>query len=62
LLLTSKALAAIKGRDFVLPDDVKYLAVPVLRHRIILRSEAEIEGLSADDIISSILQSIEVPR
>jgi len=41
---------------------VKYLAIPVLRHRIILRSEAEIEGLSADDIISSILQSIEVPR
>jgi len=62
LLLASKALASLRGRDFVVPDDVKYLAYPVLRHRLVLRSEAEIEGLSSDDIISNILQGIEVPR
>jgi MoxR-like ATPase len=62
LLLASKALAALRGRDFVIPDDVKYLACPVLRHRLVLRSEAEIEGVSADDIILNILQGIEVPR
>ncbi|MEQ8171758.1 MAG: MoxR family ATPase, partial [Candidatus Eremiobacterota bacterium] len=62
LLLASKALAALRGRDFVIPDDVKYLACPVLRHRLVLRSEAEIEGISADDIILNILEGIEVPR
>jgi len=62
LLLSSKALAAVRGRSFVLPDDVKEIAKPVLRHRIILRPEAEIDGLSADDAIEEILASVEVPR
>lgn len=62
LLLSSKALAAVRGRTFVLPDDVKEIAKPVLRHRIILRPEAEIDGLSADDAIEEILASVEVPR
>ncbi|HZT41712.1 MAG TPA: MoxR family ATPase [Chthonomonadaceae bacterium] len=62
LLRTSKALAAIRGRDFVTPDDVKTLSPPVLRHRLILRPESEIEGYTGDRIIDSVLQSVEVPR
>jgi len=62
LLLTSKALAAMRGRDFVIPDDIKALAPPVLRHRILLRPEVEIEGRRPDDIIQGILGYIQVPR
>ena len=62
LLLCSKALAAIRGRTFVTPDDVKEIAKPVLRHRIVLRSEAEIEGTSADEIVDEVIAGIEVPR
>jgi MoxR-like ATPase len=62
LLLCSKALAAIRGRTFVTPDDVKEIAKPVLRHRIVLRSEAEIEGVSPDQVIDEVIASIEVPR
>ena len=62
LLRAARALAAIRGRDFVTPDDVKTLASPVLRHRLILRPESEIEGYSSDRIIDSVLQSVEVPR
>jgi MoxR-like ATPase len=62
LLLAAKALAAINDRAYVTPDEVKTLARPVLRHRIILRPEAEIEGLNADMAIGRILNRIEVPR
>jgi MoxR-like ATPase len=62
LLRSSKALAAVRGRGFVTPDDVRDIAKPVLRHRIILRSEAEIEGIQPDDAIEEILSSVEVPR
>lgn len=62
LLLTSKALAAMRGRDFVTPDDIKTLARPVLRHRLMLKPESEIEGYDTDRLIESILQSVEVPR
>jgi MoxR-like ATPase len=62
LLLTSKARAAVRGRTFVLPEDVKEMAKPVLRHRIVLRPEAEIDGLSSDDALDQILASIDVPR
>ena len=62
LLLVSKALAAIRGRAFVTPDDVKQMATPVLRHRLILKPEAEVEGLNADRILSSILEATPVPR
>ncbi|MDO8585698.1 MAG: MoxR family ATPase [Armatimonadota bacterium] len=62
LLLTSKALAAINGRDYVIPDDVKSLAAPVLRHRLILRPEAEIEGATPDKVIGRLLNAVEVPR
>lgn len=62
LLLTSKTYAAIQGRSYVIPEDVKDLALPVLRHRIILKPEAGIDGLGNDDVVSSILSKVEVPR
>ncbi|MCG8500205.1 MAG: MoxR family ATPase [Firmicutes bacterium] len=62
LLLASKALAAMEGRDFVTPDDVKYLAPHILRHRIIISPEAEIEGVRADHVIGQILDHVKVPR
>ncbi len=62
LILSSRALAAIRDRDFVTPDDIKQMAVPALEHRIILRPEYEIEGLSEAEIIQQILTKIDVPR
>lgn len=62
LLLTSKALAALRGRDFVIPDDVKDLAIAVLRHRILLRPEAEIEGFTPDRVLASVADAQMVPR
>jgi MoxR-like ATPase len=62
LLAASKALALIRGRPFLTPDDVKTMALPVLRHRILLRPEAEIEGSGPDRVLRSILESVEVPR
>ena len=62
LLLCSKALAAIRGRDFPTPDDIRDVATPVLRHRLALRAEAELDGATADAVISDILKTIEVPR
>ncbi|WP_031460421.1 AAA family ATPase [Chloroflexus sp. MS-G] len=62
LLLAAKTLAAIYDRNYVTPDDVKLLTRPVLRHRIILRPEAEIEGLNVDTAIGRILNRVEVPR
>jgi MoxR-like ATPase len=63
-MLTSAArgYAALQGRDFVIPDDIKTLAPPVLRHRIILSPSAEIEGLSTDRIIAQILDQVTAPR
>ncbi len=62
LLRTGQCLAALRGRDFVIPEDMKEVALPVLRHRVILRPEAELEGLTPDRIVSSILERIPVPR
>ncbi|MFN8375218.1 MAG: MoxR family ATPase [Anaerolineae bacterium] len=62
LLLASKAFAALRGRNYVSPDDVKYLVPPVLRHRVYLRPEAEIEGLDTDAVFKRLLAKIEVPR
>lgn len=62
LLMASKALSALRGRDFVSPDEIRYLAAPVLRHRLILSPEKEMEGSTSDQLISEILQKIEVPR
>jgi len=62
LLTSSRAWAASHGRDFVIPDDVKELAPAVLRHRLVLQPDAEIEGVSADDCIEEILREAKVPR
>jgi len=62
LLLTSKTYAAMQGRNYVIPEDVKDLALPVLRHRIILKPEAGIDGLKTDTVINNILNRVEVPR
>ncbi|HEY4002548.1 MAG TPA: MoxR family ATPase [Candidatus Xenobia bacterium] len=62
LLSTAKAVAAMEGRSYLVPDDVKLVAPPVLRHRLILRPEAELEGLSADRLITQLLSGVPVPR
>ncbi|MCP4399899.1 MAG: MoxR family ATPase, partial [bacterium] len=62
LLLASRAYAAVSGRDFVTPDDIKYMAVPVLEHRLVLRPEFEIEGMTVPEVIQGILQEVAVPR
>lgn len=62
LLLCSKALAAIRGRDFSTPDDVRDIALPVLRHRLALRAEAELDGATTDAVIADIIKTVEVPR
>jgi MoxR-like ATPase len=62
ILKASKASAALKGRDFVIPDDVMEIAPHVLRHRIMLTPEKEMEGLTPDELINSIIKAIELPR
>ena len=62
LLLASRACAALDGRDFVTPDDVKAMALPVLGHRILLKPEFEIEGYTGREVIDRILQEVAVPR
>ncbi|WP_335939106.1 AAA family ATPase [Streptomyces sp. PTD5-9] len=62
LLSTARAWAWLTGRDFVIPDDVKALALPTLRHRIHLRPEAEMEGVTPDSVITSVLAHVPVPR
>lgn len=62
LLHGGKALAALRGRDYVIPDDIKDLALPTLRHRLVLKPEAEIEGVTSDQVIANLLDEIDVPR
>ncbi len=62
LLLACRALAALRGRDYVTPDDVKAMSRSVLRHRLMIRPDSEIEGYTADRIVDAVLQSVEVPR
>ena len=62
LLLAARAIAAIQGRDYVTPDDIRQMALPVLEHRLILRPEFEIEGLTNGEVIGKILSEVPVPR
>jgi MoxR-like ATPase len=62
LLMVAKALAALEERDYLIPDDIKIAALPVLRHRIIIKPEAELEGLTSDQVLSEIIGSVEVPK
>jgi MoxR-like ATPase len=62
LLVVARAIAALDARDYVIPDDVKAAAPPVLRHRLVLKPEADLEGLTADLIIADVLRAVEVPK
>lgn len=62
LLLSSRALAAVEGRDYVTPDDVRGMAYPVLSHRLVLRPEYEIEGVTVAEAVDKLLESVAVPR
>lgn len=62
ILNAAKGFAALRGRDFVTPEDVKDAAIPVLQHRVVVAPEREMEGVQAQDIIKQIIESIEIPR
>ena len=62
ILTSSKAIAAMRGRDFITPDDIREVAIPVLQHRVMLTPEREMEGLTAAEIVRQILQQVEIPR
>jgi MoxR-like ATPase len=62
ILNAAKGFAAIRGRDFVTPEDIKDAAIPVLQHRVIVTPEREMEGISSVEIIKQIIENIEVPR
>ena len=62
ILNSAKACACLRNRDFVTPEDIKYVCFPVLRHRIILTPEKEMEGIQIDTVIQQIIDKVEVPR
>jgi MoxR-like ATPase len=62
LMMVSKAVAALEERDYMIPDDVKTAALPVLRHRVMMKPEAELEGLDSDQVLKEIINSVEVPK
>ena len=62
LLLVSKGMAVLEDRDYIVPDDVKAAALPALRHRMLLKPEAELEGINTDRVITDVLGSVEVPK
>jgi len=62
LMHAAKAFAAVQGRDFITPDDIKFIAEPVLAHRIILSPDKELEGVTQEEMIRQIVSSVEVPR
>ena len=62
LFFVARALAGMDGRDYLLPDDVKAAALPVLRHRILLKPEADLEGLTSDQVIGQVIAAVEVPK
>jgi MoxR-like ATPase len=62
MLLVAKAIAAIEGRDFLIPDDVKTAAPPILRHRMLLKAEADLEGITPDQIVAEVLAGTAVPQ
>jgi MoxR-like ATPase len=62
LMLAAKTLAAMDGRDYLIPDDVKAAAPPVLRHRLLVKPEADLEGISSDHVVAEVLGAVEVPK
>ena len=61
-MLAAKAIAATQGRDFLIPDDVKAAAPSILRHRMMLKPEADLEGITPDQVIAEVLAGIAVPK
>jgi MoxR-like ATPase len=62
LMVVAKAIAATEDRDFLIPDDIKLAAPPVLRHRLVLKPEADLEGVTADQVVRELISSVEVPK
>lgn len=62
LMLFAKGLAATEGRDFLIPDDVKAAALPILRHRLVLKPEADLEGVTPDQVVRDVLKGVDVPK
>ena len=62
LATASRALAVLRGRDFVIPDDAKELAVPTLRHRLVLAPGAEIEGVTTETVVKQVVEQVPAPR
>ena len=62
LMFAAKALAAMEGRDYLIPDDVKAAAPPALRHRLMVKPEAELEGITSDQVVAEVLSAVEVPK
>ena len=62
LMVVAKAIAATEDRDFLIPDDIKLAAPPVLRHRLVLKPEADLEGVTADQVVGELISSVEVPK
>jgi MoxR-like ATPase len=62
LMFAAKALAAMEGRNYMIPDDVKAAAPPVLRHRLMVKPEAELEGITSDQVVAEVLAAVEVPK
>ena len=62
ILLMAKSLAAMNGRDYLVPDDIKAVAPPILRHRLLMKPEADLEGITPDRVVSEILSAVEVPK
>jgi MoxR-like ATPase len=62
LMRGARTLAAFNGRDYAVPDDVVEIALPALRHRVILSAEAEVEGREVDELLRELIRSLEVPR
>jgi MoxR-like ATPase len=62
LMLAAKALAAMEGRNYLIPDDVKAAAAPALRHRLLVKPEADLEGITPDRVVTEVLAAVEVPK
>jgi MoxR-like ATPase len=61
-MLFAKGLAATEGRDFLIPDDVKAAALPILRHRLVLKPEADLEGMTPDQVVRDVVKGVDVPK
>jgi MoxR-like ATPase len=62
LMTFAKGIAATEGRDFLIPDDIKSAALPILRHRLVLKPEADLEGMTADQVVREVIKSVDVPK